>query len=76
MSKITNQTLESVATSYDMKVTKREFREHMVARDALVKARALEQAAAAARAAWAPDLCPWVGFLDDRASGLRDGAIE
>lgn len=38
-----------------------------------LKAQALEEAATAARAAWAPAPCPWVGFLDDRAALIRAG---
>jgi len=41
--------------------------------EATIKAEGLEEAAIAARAAWAPEPCPWVGFLDDRAAKLRAG---
>lgn len=33
----------------------------------LIAGRALREAAAKARANWAPQPCPWVGFLDDEA---------
>ncbi|MGN6723348.1 MAG: hypothetical protein ACTHJM_12130 [Marmoricola sp.] len=35
-------------------------------------AKVIEAAAAKARAAWAPNPCPWVGFLDDEAKAIRE----
>lgn len=48
-----------------------EFDRWLVALIAQVRVDTLRDAAAQARKGWAPEACPWVGFLDDRADRIE-----